>query len=200
MRRLGFVLLSVVLFGSAQAYPKVNYGFRVHETKYRFAKCFEIQSDELAPGTVWKRPLTLRTHYDLYDDEGEWEAEGICRFFCMGLFYEWGTEIDVYDNEGRRLGYIDGKAATTAAARFDIWNGKNRKVGIAYLNNACSGITIYHPERAAQVICAMERVFIPDAPDYWEVTVHDNRHIDRRVLEILAAWAVDRQGSFREDT
>jgi hypothetical protein len=200
MNRFVAIVLSVLLFGAVDAYPKVNYSFRIHENKSRFSKCFEIQSDEVNPGTVWKRPLTLRTCYDLFDGEGEFEAEGICRFFCMGLLYEWGTEIDVYDQEERRLGYIEGKAATTAAARFDIWNGKNRKVGIAYLNNSCTGITVYHPDRAAQVICSMERVVIPDAPDYWEVTVHDNRHIDRQVLEILAAWAVDRQSAFREDT
>lgn len=178
--------------------------FNVYQKDYRFSTTFEIESKGHAQGTVsknifrWLKPL--RDSYEVYDENGNYQACGIGRIFCLGFFRPWGAEFDVYDPEGNLIGVIDGQVVTTEPAKFSIYNAKGDRVGIAYMDLKNAGFSIFHPEKSSMILAYLRRNFVQDVTDNWTVTVNDDSGmIDPRILKVFTAFAVDKQGFFKED-
>lgn len=178
--------------------------FNVYQKDYRFSTVFEMESHGKSQGTAqkslfrWLKPL--RDTYDIYSENGEWQATGIGRIFCLGFFRPWGAEFDVYNPKGERIGVIDGQVVTTESAKFSIYNSEGTRVGIAYMDIKNAGFSIFHPENPNLVLATLRRNFIADQTDNWTITVNDDAGlIDPRILKVFTAFSVDKQGYFKED-
>lgn len=194
------MLVLAVLLNSAIASASAFsvYSFTIQKKAYRFSTSFDIDSEETAPGKVNKSVLGIRTWYYLYDLRGKEEAYGICSFFCLGLFFDWATEIYVYRGN-ERLGWIDGQMGTTAAAKFSIYDRQGNRVGIAYLDQNKTGFEITDPETDSIRIASLNRHFVQGTVDHWKVIVY-RPDIDPAILRIFATFAIDRQNSWKRDT
>ena len=179
------------------------YKFSVHQKDYRFSTVFEMDSHGKLHGSVVKSSLRwlkpLRDSYDVYDQAGEWRATGITRIRCLGLLYAWGTEFDIYDKEGSRIGVIDGQVWTSESAKYSIFNAKGDRVAIAYLDLTNAGFSIVHPEKTNHFIARLTRNFVRDQVDHWDVVVYDKDAVHPDIIKVFAAWAVDYQEYFKKD-
>lgn len=176
----------------------------VYQKDYRFSTVFEVESDGQVLGSVeksiWRWLKPLRDTYDIYDEDGNWQATGIGRIFCLGFFRPWGAEFDVYDTKGEKIGLIDGQFVTTEPAKFSFYNSQGDLVGIAYLDQKSAGFTIFHPQKPSKILAYLRRNFIPDQTDHWTISIQDKKGaIDLRILKVFAAFAVDKQGYFKAD-
>ncbi len=173
--------------------------FKVYPIDYTFSRVFDFISNKQPMGSVVKSSFHVRTHYDLYSAHGEYEGQGICKILCLGAFYVWGTEINIYDAHGDYYGFIDGQTMTTGPAKFSIYDKHNHRVAIAYLDEDCRGFSVVHPENHTFVLARLNRKFIPNEPDYWNVSLYEPEHLSPKLLKIFAAFACDKQGNFKED-
>jgi uncharacterized protein YxjI len=176
----------------------------VYQKDYRFSTVFEMESKGHAQGSavksVWRWFKPLRDTYDIYDEEGVWQATGIGRIWCSGFFRPWGAEFDVYDVKGKRIGVIDGQVFTTESAKFSFYNAEGKHVGTAYMDLKNAGFSILHPEKSSMILAYLRRNFVQDQTDHWTITINDETGmIDPRVLKVFTAFAVDKQGFFKED-
>jgi len=194
------ILFALIFVGSLNAAtPEVlPYHFKIQKKEYRFSTFFEIDSEDSYRGAIKKSLFRVRTNYDLSDSNG-WQATGICRVLTLGALYTWATEIDVYDTEGTWIGLIDGQVMTTAAARFSLYNAESELVAIAFLDKNCQGVTISSPENETYTLARLDRIYVQDKIDDWEVSVFDPEQIDDRLIRIFAAFIIDHQGEFKTD-
>ena len=94
---------------------------------------------------------------------------------CLGVFYAWGTKIDVDDVPGNKVGVIDGQVMTTEPAKFSFYDELGNRVAIASLDKNCMGFSIVDPENSAFVLARLTRNFILDTLDNWDVVIYQPR-------------------------
>lgn len=191
--------ISLTSFLPAESIDHQANKYRITKNDYTFSTVFELGSDHYSLGSIVKSVFHLTTHYDLYDNRGNFQAQGIYRLLTLGAFYSWGVEIDVYDAIGNKIGYIDGQVVTTEPAKFSIYDGANNRVGIAYLEKNRAAFSIVHPDNTSHILARLSRNFILDTVDYWDVAVYEPDLISPTTVQIFAAFAVDSQNSFKED-
>lgn len=191
--KLILALCAIFSIGTMSAEDSLN--FRVTRNDYTFSTLFDFTSNGQPIGTVNKSSFHVRTHYDLYSPNGEFEAQGICRMFCLGSIYVWGTEIDVYDGQGGYLGMIDGQFLTGESAKFSLYDAEGNRLAIAYLNFFCNGFSILSESTGGQV-AKLQRVYALANPGHWDVTINDTSLVPVKLIEIFAAFACDQQQAF----
>jgi hypothetical protein len=173
--------------------------FRVTRNDYTFSTVFEMAINDRLVGTAYKSSFHLMTQYDLYDSKGQYQGYGSCRFFSLGLFYTWATEIDVYDPYGYYVGMIDGQIASLEPAKFSIYDATGNRTGIAYLDKNCVAFSIVDPNNEARLLARFNRNFLQDTVDYWEVDIYEPEAISLKIIQVFAAFACDTQGKFKPD-
>ena len=172
--------------------------FEVRQQNYKYSTLFDFSTPSKYLGTVVKSYFRVRTNYDLYDSQGNYEANGICRIFSFRVFHTRGTKIDVYDPDGCKIGLISGQLFTGASAKFNIENAEGERIAIAYLDKTKAGFTIVHPENQNRYFARLIRHFIADTIDHWHVKIYEPL-IDPRLIKVFAAFVVDCQGDFKAD-
>lgn len=200
-------LLAVLLLSvSGSAAETRLQKFSIHEKPYRFSNYFEFQGDEGPCGLVVKKRyayLKVRTHYEVYDAKGQWQATGIARLLTLGALYSWGTEIDVYDTTGKKIGFIDGQLVTLAAARFSLYEyddkGRSTLKAIAYMDKEKGSFSIVDPNNDKYLFSSLQRIFLPNVHDYWKGQIFVPEAVNDSVMKVFAAFAVDHQEYFRPD-
>lgn len=172
-----------------------------HTTRkdYALSTTFEMSNHHGSQGSIVKSLFHLTTHYDAYDRYGLYEAQGVCRFFCLGRFSYRATEIDVHDDRGNYVGFIDGQIFTSEPAKFSFYDAEGKHVAIGYLDYNCSGFSIVNPAKTNEILARLSRHFIQDAVDYWDVVIYDSERISPILIKIFAAFACDTQNSFKKD-
>ena len=208
MKKNGFFMIFAFLFSFSfilhathielKEDKKTGTVFQVRKQTYRFSTLFEFHSQKEFLGTNRKSCFNVRTHYDLYDLKGQYEGVGICRIFTLGALYTWGKEIDVYDAEGNNVGLIDGQVVTGAGTKYSIYNAEGNRVGIAYLDSAKGIFTILDPDNEQHYLVSLQRNFILDTIDNWDVFVYEPEAIDMRIVKIFSAFVVDTQEDFKK--
>ena len=205
MKKIASIIVPLLLLCSTAVAAPVN--FTVREREYLFSNYFEFSADKQPIGVVVKKHyayLHLTNNYDVYSAKGAWEATGVSRLFCLGAFYSWATEIDIYDTNGTRVGLIDGQAVTTAAARFSIYeygsDGTAILKAIAFMDDERRSFSLLDAENDKLVIAAVQRIFLPNLRDHWECNVFDSDLLDMRIIKVFCAFAVDHQEFFRPDS
>lgn len=173
--------------------------YRVTRSDYTFSTVFDMALGKTYLGCVVKTPFHLTTHYDAYDRLGVYEGQGICRLFCLGVFYIWGTEIDVYNINGEKVGFIDGQLVSSEPAKFSFYTASGQRAAIAYLDQNSAGFSLIDPNNPARIFARLTRNFIIDAIDNWEVMIYDSERIDPRLVKIFAAFVCDTQNKFKAD-
>lgn len=173
--------------------------FNVHKKRWAWSQDFELTQKGHLIGKVKKKTLMRpQTHYELYDATGQYQAEGICRLLTLGLFFTWATEIDIYDQNGDAIGYIDGQVGSFQAARFSIYD-HGKLTAIAFLDANFTGFTVVDAETQEVLLARLSRNFRWDTIDDWTVEVYDPTAISPEIIRIFAAFAVDSQKDFKPD-
>lgn len=189
------ILVSLLAFASVvQAQP---FSYTISESQYFWSTYFEMQGKERHYGRIVKNHYHLRTIYDLYDPMNAFEAQGICQLLSLGAVYPWAKDIDVYDNRGEKIGFIDGQFLTTAAAKYGFYDAFGALVANAYLDAQSSGFIIMAPDE--RTIARFKRNYIQDDLDFWNIDIYDSSAIDLRLLKIFSGFAIDFQEFFKED-
>ncbi|WP_068467541.1 hypothetical protein [Candidatus Protochlamydia phocaeensis] len=205
MRLNKWIGLFLLLLGSwictveANEPPPSPIHYRVSRIDYTFSSVFDMVKDKQPMGNVVKSVFHIATHYDAYDRFGLYEGQGVCRILCLGLFYAWGTEIDIYDAHDRKIGFIDGQVATAEPAKFSFYNAAGERVAIAYLDQNCMGFSVVDPNNTSFVLARLTRNFIPGFPDTWDVVLYYPDLLPPCFVKIFAAFACDSQNRFRAD-
>jgi len=207
MLKKSFIFVFVVLAISISSFAQdsitpynssLKYHFRIQKKQFRSSSFFEIDSEDTYRGNIKKSSFRIRNCYDL-SDKGGWCATGIKRFASLGLFFNWSSIIDIYGVNNEWLGMIEGNILTLSKAKFSIYDREEKLIGLAYMDLQGLGITISEPNNEAYTLARLDRVFIPDAADYWNVTVYEPEKFDDRIIRIFSAFCVDTQESFHRD-
>lgn len=198
--------LALLTLQADAAAPK-SMKYVIREREYRFSNYFEFTSDEGAHGVVVKKRfayLHLTNHYDVYDRVGQFEAQGASRLFSLGSLYSWGTEIDIYNSEGRKIGLISGRTLTTAASSFNIYeydlDGYATLKAIAFMDGERRSFSLLDANNDKVTLATLTRHFVPNMRDHWECQLFDQNALNPSIIKVFAAFAVDHQEYFREDT
>ncbi len=196
------LLIAVIFLSFTGLHAKESdaISYNIQKKEYTLSTVFELTTPSKLMGTVVKSSLRVRTHYDLYDAKGTHKATAICRVLTLGLIYDWGTEMDVYDTAGQPLGMIDGQVVTGTPAKFSFYDATGHPVGIGYLDKNCTGFTIVNPNDEYHMIAQYTRRFIENTIDSWDVAIYDEEQIPLELLSVFGAFAVDRQNAFKPDT
>lgn len=195
MKKTFFLIITLLFaFNYAQANDKLHY--TILKNPFAFSTFFEMLGQDHFEGRVVKNHIHVRSTYDLYDKHGEFECQAICRALSLGAIFSWAKEIDIYDKHDHKIGFIDGKTATTAHAKFHLHNKEGHLVAIAYLDYDNSGFTIVSPEHGEKTIGHFKRHFTHKESHNWEVVFYDIKHMDQRIVKIFSAFVVDHQDSF----
>jgi len=195
-RFFNFCFCSIICFLSAQAWS-CPLSYSITKNVYLFSTYFEMEGNDWYEGRVIKNHINIRTVYDLYDRCGGHEGQGICQILSLGTLFSWAKDIDIYDAEGARIGFIDGQLLTTTAAKYGFYNQSNELVANAYLDWNCSAFTIMTPSE--RTIARLKRTFILNDIDSWEVVAYEPELLDLRILKVFSSFVIDCQGDFKED-
>lgn len=198
-----YLLLVITLLTSftlkAEEENASAFRYYVKQNDYTFSTVFEMISKNSLIGSATKSMWHVTNVYDLYSPSGEYEGQGSCRFFCLGLLYTWGTEIEIYDANGYSIGVIDGQAASSEPAKFSIYDAEGNRLGIAYLDQNCSSFSIVHPDNSARHLARLSRNFLQDNIDCWEVVLYEQNAIPLKILKVFSVFACDTQEKFKKD-
>ncbi len=190
--------LCLLLFSSCHSLESRPISYTITSSPYLVSTYFEMYGDNYYEGRVVKNHINVRTVYELYDPKGHYKAQGVCQIFSLGFFYAWAKDIDIYDAQGERIGFIDGQLLTTTAAKYSFYNQNDKHLADAYLDCKCSGFTIMTPD--GRTIAKLKRDYIQDDVDPWKVVIYEKNLIDERIFRIFSAFAIDFQEHFKEDT
>jgi hypothetical protein len=198
---LPFMFLLFTPFISVQATENkdVLNHYRVTRSDYTFSTVFDMATEKKSVGSVIKSVFHLTTHYDSYDHFGLYEGTGICRLLCLGVFYVWATEIDLYDEIGQRVGMIDGQVVSSEPAKFSFYNAIGQRVAIGYLDQNFMSFSLVDPHNSALVLARLNRNFILDTVDNWDVVIYHPELIPPQLVKIFAAFVCDTQTKFKPD-
>lgn len=191
MIQLIFSLIGICAFADPFTYT-------ITEHPYRFSTYFDMHNAKGYVGRAIKNSLSTRTTYDLYDALGNFEGKAIVQACSLGALFVWAKDIDVYNDRGEKIGFIDGEALTTASAKYGLYNQKNERIATAYLDYSCSGFIVM-AEKGGRTLGLLRRNFVLDVTDFWDVTIYEPEAIDLRIVKAFAAFAIDYQEYFKED-
>lgn len=188
MKNLVFVL-SFFLFKLQAA----HFAYTITEHPYNFSTYYEMHGMERYEGRIIRKSLSVRTCYDLYDASGKHEGVGICRALSLGAFCGWAREIDIYDVNGKKVGFVDGKFWTTASAKYNIYNEQEQLTAIAYLDYSGAGFNVVDSSKSERPLAYLKRNLVD-----WNVTLYAKDQLDLRILKIFSAFAVHYQDAFKK--
>lgn len=171
----------------------------IHECLFTFSNYYEIDSTEGPYGTLVKEKLAIRTNYQYYDIEGQLTSSAYLRILSLGSLCTWAGILDVYDQDGKCLGLIEGTLLTFLPAEFSIYNEKKILVGTAYMDYDCLGFTVLDSIHEKKAIAHFRRKFVKGFTDHWVITINDFECIDFRLLYTFGAFVLDNQNDFRID-
>src|SRR5262245_47269162 len=93
----------------------------IHARLYTLSDHYEIESEEGFQGNLVKSRLALRTSYEYYDQNGELASAAYLRVFSLGSIYTWAGVLDIYANDGSRIGLIEGAIMTLLPSKFSFY-------------------------------------------------------------------------------
>ncbi|MFA6916240.1 MAG: hypothetical protein WC222_07570 [Parachlamydiales bacterium] len=196
-----FIFLCTAFHGltADELHEEDQVSFKTYRRDYTFCRIFEFFAGAQQHGSVIKSSFHLRTHYDLYDKHGVFEAQAIYQLRPLSMLFTWAAVINIYDLDGNYLGQIDGQAMTTESAKFNIYNSSGERIAIAYLDENAMGFSVVSPSNSAFLLANLKRKFVKKMPDHWDVSVFEKELIPPLFVKIFSAFVCDRQGSFRVD-
>jgi hypothetical protein len=174
------------------------YTYSIIEHPYRFSTDYEMQGKNGFEGRAIKKKLAVQTSYELYDAAGNYEGYGTVQILSLGAIFAWAKDIDVYDAQGQKIGFIDGQALTTASAKYTFYDGNDVELATAYLDYGCNGFVVSLAQ-GQRTIANLRRNFVEHVSDFWDVTLFEPGALDTRLLKVFSAFALDNQAYFKED-
>ncbi len=174
--------------------------FNVIKREYSFSTEFELEWEGVQYTHAVKSVFHFRTHYDLYDSEGDFAAKGKASWipsFGLGWLYSWAADLLVFDAEGFYVGSIDGTLYTDAVAKFIFRDAGDNDLAVAYMDKERNTFTLHKPSNKTKKIMELKRQVVPYKTDYWTVSIYDDTVIPSEMIKIFAVFACDRQDDFK---
>lgn len=184
-------MIFFLLFGTCFASNK--YCYSVIKNPYRFSSYFEMMGEKRYEGRVVSNFFHVRTTYDLYDTNGHYEGQGICRMLSLGALFSWARDIDLYDKSGFCIGMIQGSVWTASKAKFNLYDAQGVLIASAYQNNNASSFNLLDASPLKRLVGVVKR---NATADEWEVTLYQNDMVDHRILKIFSAFISDYQDNW----
>jgi len=188
------LLLFLSLFTMIHAEPAwVMIKYNVPLSYYADFHCQE--GNAMGAKVVRSGLFTPRYYYDLYSADGRFVSRAINRVLSLGLISPSQMEFDIYDENGRYVGYIGGKFWTSGKAKFGFTNAAGIETGTALLSSD-SDQAIFSILSPAKIIVATLNGTLSGDLSKWELNVQKSLDIDPRTLTIFTAFISDFHDSF----
>ena len=147
--------------------------FVMYERAFVLSDYYYIDSAHGSLGNIVKTKLSFGTNYIYYDQQGEQLAGAYLRVFSLGALFTWASVMDVYDENERVLGRIEGSLMTFLPSKFYFYSPYEVVIGVAYMDNERMGFTVVDANNEAKIIAQFNRIFVKDVTDHWEIKVND---------------------------
>lgn len=196
MRNRLFFFLSCLLLLCCTSGKGAPLNYTIIKNVYQLSTYFEMFDSTSSVGRVIKPHFSLQLTYNLYDNLGDYQGQGVARVFSLGSIYTWARVIDVYDSTGISIGVFQGVMLTTALARFDFFSSSGLLLATAYVDYSVNSVTLVSPTVAEVPYGIIRRQYSVAGPDTWLVQLYDTALLDTRLFAIFSAFIIDNQDAF----
>ncbi len=167
------------------------YFYRVRVDSHFFSIDFEMESDWYTFGEIKKASFGFRAGYYLYNPEGKYRGYAFSRFFCLGAFFNWAAQMDIYDEEGKKIGSFEGEKTKEELIRFQLMNEEEEVIAFAYVDATGTGVSLVEPDQENYTIAIFSRDLSVGTQDIWEAHVYDPLAVDPRIMKLFSAFIAD---------
>jgi hypothetical protein len=198
--KMKIFMVSALLWLSTYVYSggqtNANLSIVKNSPLFSFSAEFDCKKGDILESKIIRTGLFCpRYFYELQDAHGNFQAQGITRFFSLGFLFAWGMEIDVHDQDGV-IGKIEGQMFTKSRAKFVFYNAGGQETTVAYLNTEKPEFVIASAQNEAEILANLKGKTYGDLC-VWEIEpVQPELRLDPRLLKIFSAFASDYHSSF----
>ena len=179
-----------ILFLSLGTTAFAEYSYIIQPRSYLTSTHYDLYSGSSYLNTVEQNSLQLRRVYSLCNEKGEL-ATGTARLLSVGALFNSMKEIDVVNERGRHVGFIQGRWWTTASGKYAFYDDSNYHIATAYVDRSGSSVSIVDSKNERSPIAIFRRSFVPGGDYYWDIKVLKDEAIDPRMLYIFSAFITD---------
>lgn len=201
------VLLSILLSVSALANPSETnmeveghlnmtkpYKMRLTVNQGTLGTDFNLEDmDNGIDVVIMKRKLRLFTMYDLYKNDGSWDATAFHRTVDYLNPLAWQSasyrSLRVKGADGSGLGRLEGTLLTLETAKFNIYDRIGKHVAVAHFKN--KGQEIQINDAGADRTSGIATLKKKANSDEWLLSVVKPDKVDHRLLKFLAVYVLD---------
>ena len=182
--------LFTILFLGAMAPSFAEYSYIIQPRSYFLETHYDLYSGDTYLNAVEQHSLQLHRIYSLCTEQGE-IASGTARLLSLGALFHSMKEIDVVDNRGYNVGFIQGHWWTTASGKFALYDDSRYHVATAFVDRSGSSVSIVDGQNNRSPIAIFRRSYVPGGDYYWEIKVVKEGVIDPRMLYVFSAFITD---------
>lgn len=173
------------------SFSELDAEFSVQRHIHRYYTSFEVAKGHVPYGTIirkrWKQ--WFRSHYVLYDAEGDFDTSATSRFWSLGFF---SSKLTVLDIQGRddKWYTLEGVYFTFDAARFILRNERGVALAMLHFDKSFTSCRVTDPANAKHLMGAFYRSQVTDYNvERWNYTMVHHEDIEK--LQIPAGiWSV----------
>jgi hypothetical protein len=170
--------------------------YHIYSDNYAFSTVFEVNGSEGLVCRIHKTPFHWKTHYDLVDQKETLVAQGMCPFLSVGAFSPKLAQIDVFAQDGKKIGAIEGKISSIHSLSFQIFDEDEQLLATAYLDNPQTGFVIVDGSKPLKQIGSLTEEDMDEGFRRWNLTLEDKGLESFNLLAIFAAFTCDHAQAF----
>ena len=192
-----FALLTLLTALYSDEHPSAGWSVSKQAAPLSYSVEFFIKQEENTLSRVVRSGLfTPRYYYDVYNSNDNFVMRGITRAFSLGLLFNWGIEMDLYDASEQHVGMICGEFWSSSRAKFAFYDLNGRIIAHAYLNDESCNFMLVSNENEKKPLAEFKGKVYGDA-SMWEMKPKSAPiHVEESALYIFAAFISDFQRSF----
>lgn len=186
MKKFFSLAFFIISFAHISAFPLPE-EFYVNPRWFGATLIFDIEAQQSLVGTVHRKFTSLRTEYDLFDNDGNIEAQAKLRWVDFGAIF------DIIDRQKELIGMVE-EHSQSFFPTFKIKALNNDVLAIGEMNFWETKYSIVDP-LTEEEIATLSRPFIRIKDD-WTVTITNpalflSKQIDSRLFVTLMAFQTD---------
>lgn len=176
-------ILSVFNFSSGPARSLPNHFELSERILFKWKTSLDLKAKGDGYGNVSERIVSLTRSFVLEDNTGAKTAS------ASVALLSWGTQIDVYDGAGNRLGTIKEEVLSSLFktwTTYRIYDAAGNQIAESHKTEFIdTDITLNAPD--GKVVASLHRGWFTWFGDHWTVDVNDPR-VDPRIPVMIAAF------------
>lgn len=138
--------------------------------------------------TIKKRALRFFSTYDLYKNDGTWDATAEFTWSSYAHRIYWNS-YHVRGSNDKSLGYILTSPATMKDAKFYLQNGDQESLAAATLDLENRELQIYSVKASTVGVATLKKSI--NSNNEWLLTVSKAEIVDHRLIKLLSSIAID---------